>query len=292
MTSLATTVAGLDLPRIQQTLKWIVYATLIINFGFYVYEDLDRAIHTLHEGSTLFDLTGEFATTGAYAAWLVLLFMLELETYVLEERHWKPWVARTVHGTRIICYLLIAHTVVAFADAVIEYAPTIPVETESGLCDLAGQGQSFVFNLEYTEITADSCAALSDETTFFRLGKKNPLVSSYEGLELERDLALSDLIEIITWLIIIFAIEVVVRLQGRGITGGPVRSTAQVTKVLGYSVLFILAVYWASLGHWLYTWDTFVWVAGFAAIEMNVSDWRDELLAGEEPPLALEAGAS
>ncbi len=49
-------------------------------------------------------------------------------------------------------------------------------------------------------------------------------------------------------------------------------------EIFLYLILFILSIYWASLSHWLYTWDTFLWVAGFAAIEMNISEWRDDLL--------------
>jgi hypothetical protein len=32
----------------------------------------------------------------------------------------------------------------------------------------------------------------------------------------------------------------------------------------------------------LYLWDELVWIGGFAAIEMNVSQWRDELLDKQE----------
>jgi hypothetical protein len=49
-----------------------------------------------------------------------------------------------------------------------------------------------------------------------------------------------------------------------------------------YSSLIGLGIYWASLGHWLYLWDELVWIGGFAAIEMNVSQWRDELLGDKD----------
>ena len=42
---------------IQQAIKWTVYSLLIINFGFYIYEDWYRAVHTLTADSTLFDST-------------------------------------------------------------------------------------------------------------------------------------------------------------------------------------------------------------------------------------------
>ena len=73
------------------------------------------------------------------------------------------------------------------------------------------------------------------------------------------------------------------RLQERGVTGGMLISVLNKLKTFLYLVLFALAAYWASLSHWLYTWDTFVWIAGFAAIEINISNWRDELLDQTEP---------
>jgi hypothetical protein len=84
--------------------------------------------------------------------------------------------------------------------------------------------------------------------------------------------------------------EVVIRLQEHGITGGTLISVANKLSVFFYLVLSALAVYWASLSHWLYTWDTFVWIAGFAAIEMNINEWRDELL--EERNEELTTGAN
>ncbi len=44
----------------------------------------------------------------------------------------------------------------------------------------------------------------------------------------------------------------------------------------------LVAAYWGYLAHWLYVWDELVWIAGFAAIEMNVVEWRDEILEEEQ----------
>jgi len=115
-----------------------------------------------------------------------------------------------------------------------------------------------------------------------------PFGSTIAGLNLERDLAWADVVEVVTWLLIILSIEVVVRLQEHRITGGTLISVANKLKIFLYLILVVLAVYWASLSHWLYSWDTFVWIAGFAAIEMNINEWRDELL--EEQHEFLTAG--
>lgn len=269
--------AGSRAHKIQQAVKWTVYTLLIVNFVFYILEDWDRAVHTLRSGSTFLDWTSEFATSIDESAWFILLFMFELETYVLEDEDWKGWVAHTVRGARLLCYVMIAHTVFAYALDAIEYRPTVAVENVSSLCDMVGADVSYVYNLEYTAIDEHNCSGLSDESRFYWLGN-NPLVSDFEGLNLERELIWADLIEAVVWLLILLAIEVVVRLQGRGVTGGPMMSTLNAIKVVLYLALIGLAIYWASLSHWLYFWDELVWIGGFVAIEMNVSQWREELV--------------
>jgi len=264
------------LRSIQQTVKWVVYSLLLINWGFYIYEDWDRAVHTLNSSSTVFEWAREFATSIDESAWFILLFMFELETYVLEDQDWTGWVAKTIHGVRLVCFLMILHTVYAFAVAVIDYRPTVAVEGAQSLCDLVNDDVSFVYNLDYTAVNEQTCDSLTDETQFYRVGK-DPVVSTLAGLELERDLAWSDLIEVVTWLLILLSIELVVRLQERGITGGTLISATNRLKLFLYLILVGLGIYWAWLSHWLYTWDTFVWIAGFAAIEMNISEWREEI---------------
>ena len=277
MTSAIATDASFDAHRVQQAVKWAVYGLLIVNFGFYIFEDWTRAAHTLHEGSTFLDWTSEFATSLDESAWFLLLFMFELETYVLEDRHWKRWVALSVRGVRLFCYVLIAHTVYAYALTVINLQPSVPVEDAQDLCDLSDADVSYVYNLQYAAISEDTCEGLSSATEFYWVGK-DPVVSDLAGLNLERDLAWADMIEVVAWLVILLAIEVVVRLQDRGVTGGALISTANSAKILLYLLLIGIGVYWASLSHWLYLWDELLWIGGFAAIEMNVSEWRKELL--------------
>ncbi len=285
MISRTTLAEKFDLRKLQQIVKWLVYGFLIINWGFYIVEDWDRAIYTLGPGSTLLDWTGEFATSIDESAWFVLLFMFELETYILEDEDFKGWTAKAIHAARLICFLMILHTVYAFAVTVVEYEATVPVDNASSLCDLSDEGLSFVYNLDYTEVNAETCGELSNASQFFMVGI-DPVVSTEEGLVLERQLAWGDLVEVIMWLLIIAAMELVVRVQERGITGGTVISTANRLKLVCYLVLFALAVWWATLSHWLYSWDTFVWIAGFTAIEMNISEWRDEIQEYAEPILA------
>jgi len=271
-----------DAHKIQQAVKWTVYALLIVNFVFYILEDWNRAMHTLDNGSTFLDWTSEFATSIDESAWFILLFMFELETYVIADKHWSGWIMRSVRGLRLLCYVMLAHSVYAFTLIVINLQPTTLVESVSSLCEMTGDNVSYVYNLEYTEVNEQTCGELSAETEFYWLAE-DPLVSDMPGLIIERRLAWSDLIEVVVWLLILLAIEVVVRLQGQGVTGGVIISTGNAIKLLLYGALALLAIYWASLSHWLYFWDEFVWIAGFAAIEMNISEWRDEMLKDKNP---------
>ena len=289
MSQITAAAGNFDPHRVQQAVKWTVYGLLLINFGFYIFEDWTRASHTLHEGSSLLDWTSEFATSIDESAWFLLLFMFELETYVLEDRHWKGWVAHSVRGVRLFCYLMIAHTVYAYGDYLIDLQPTVPVENASHLCSLSGADLSYVYNLKYTAINEQTCGQLSSASQFYRVGE-DPVVSDLAGLNLERDLAWADLIEAVVWLVILLAIELVVRLQDRGVAGGALISFANSFKILLYLTLIAIGIYWAFLSHWLYLWDELVWIGGFAAIEMNVSDWRKELLSEQAPGTELAAG--
>ncbi len=264
------------LHALQQGLKWTIYTLLIVNFVFYFFEDFNRTLHVITPDSGLFKWTREFAQSIDLAAWLILLFMFELETYILEDESWKGWVSRSVRGLRVICFLMIAHTVVAYSNSVIELSPTVPVAGAATLCDVVDEDVSFVFNLEYTDVTDENCAQLSPAAQFFRVGN-DPVVSSFEGLQLERYLAWVDLTEVIIWLVVILLIEITIRAQDRGVTGGRFITTVKRVKLGLYASLMAMGVYWLTLGHWLYFWDELLWVAGFSAIEVNLSEWRDEL---------------
>jgi hypothetical protein len=267
---------GVDLHKLQQVVKWIVYSLLLINWGFYIEEDWSRALHTLGPDATLVQWAAEFATSIDEAGWFILLFMFELETYVLEDESWTGWTAAVVHGTRLLCYVMLLHTVYAFTNGVIDIQPTVEVENATSLCDLVDGKVSYVYNLEYTLISPENCNTLSDADRFYHVGD-GPVVATADGLRLEKQHAWADLVEAVAWLIIVLAIELVVRLQERDITSGRTILIANRLKAVCYAILVILAAWWAWLSHWLYTWDEFLWIAGFAAIEMNINEWRGEI---------------
>lgn len=206
----------------------------------------------------------------------MLIIMLELETYVLEDRQVTKRVRLALHTTRMLCCLMIAYTIFTYGHYAIRITPTVPVEAASQLCELTERNYYFTHNLEYTEITEENCADLSSDSSFVFLASQN-VITDTDGLALERRLAWADVAEASLWIVIIALIEVVLRLQERGIGHGALISGLNRIKTLSYAAILGLGAWWASLGHWLYLWDEILWVGGFTAIELNLSQWRDEI---------------
>lgn len=259
-----------------QLLKWAVYSLLLVNWGFYGVEEFEMASHTLRQGGSFLEWTEAFATTIDNFAWFGLLFMFELETYMLDESLDKPAVKWSVHGMRLVCYVFLAHTVYARVTALTD---TLEVEVNPAvtqLCQVADQDVSFGANYRYEVITRKNCAALSGDSVFYMLDPT--VITDRAGLALEKKHVWIDLLDALMWLLVVWAIEVSVWLQNRGITGGTLMLVSHAARA-GYAVLFAHAAFWVWTGHWVWAWDQFLWIAGFWAIEKNLSDWREELLA-------------
>ena len=259
-----------------QTLKWTVYVLLLVNWGYYFVDEWVIASHTLRQGGSFLDWTGEFATTIDEFAWFGLLFMFEIETYVLSDDAFerRPALRWWVHGFRAVCYVFLAHTVYARVVDLVDYRALAPAAEVSSLCDVAGRDISFGENYRYAIVEEGNCAALSDDSRFWFV--EPSVITDTDGHRLEGWLRWFDLEDALVWLLVIWSIELAVWLQNRDITGGALMLASQAAKVF-YLVLLGHAAWWAWLGHWVYAWDQFLWIAGFWAIENNLSEWRDHI---------------
>ena len=261
----------------SQVIKWTVYSLLLLNWAYYAVEEFYIASHVLRDGGTFLQWTQEFATTIDEFAWFGLLFAFELETYALDESLEKRWVKWSVHGLRLVCYVFLAHTVYARVASMTDVNAAQVAPEITSLCQVAGQEISFVKNYDYEIVTKANCRTLSQDTVFYRLDPS--VITDRDGLAIEKKHAWIDFQDAIMWLLVVWAIELTVWLQNRNITGG-VLMLASYSARLGYLVLMGHAVFWAWSGHWVWAWDQFLWIAGFWAIENNLSEWRDDLRDG------------
>lgn len=265
-----------------QLLKLVVYSLLIFNFFLYIRDDFVTSSHTLRSGSTFLEITRSFATTIDESAWITLLLLFELETYLLSDDPLSRSKALLMQVIRLICYVSLAHTLYAWFGNLMELYASVPVEGVTSLCQMASEDVSYAFNLVYTEINQSNCASLSTATQFFYVDPPTFLiVEDHAGLVIEKQLAWIDLFEAITWLVILFTIEVAVWLQDRNIGKGLIFKVLKATKLSLYSLLWTAVAYWIYRGHYMFAWDEFVWIAGFTAIEMNMIEWRKEINEAE-----------
>ena len=262
---------------VKQSVKWIVYSLLLVNFALYLNWDWHGATHALGPAEPLIKWLQAYAASIDYAAWLVLILLFELETYALSDTAFTPLVSRLVHGIRLICYLFVLHTVYAYS--VNTYEVYFEVEQAAGvsdLCQVADGRISYVHNQQYTYLNEDNCAELGTGSDYFLLDKGR-VIADLVNLDRERWLAWLDVVEAVIWLLIMALIELTIRLQDRGVSSGRVVTRLNYLKFAGYSTLMGIAVYWGLTDLFLNFWDETLWIGGFAAIEMNMSDWREEL---------------
>ncbi len=269
----------------SQVLKWTVYSLLLLNWGYYAVEEAYIASHTLRNGGTFLEWTQAFATTIDEFAWFGLLFMLELETYALEDEAFesKPLIW-SIHGMRLVCYIFLAHTVFARATTLIDTEAVVPATEISSLCQLTDQDISFGENYRYELIDSNNCKTISTDTTFYYLDPT--VVTDTDGYALERKHVLVDMIDASVWLLVIWAIELAVWLQNKNISGGRLMTVSHAGRFF-YAILFMDAAWWLWTGHWVYAWDQMLWICGFWAIESNLSEWRQDI--DQEQQVALDA---
>lgn len=282
-----STLSYLSTVNVRQFIKLTVYTLLLINFAFYIRDDWVIATHTMRNGGSLLDWTRAFAVTIEESAWIIMLILFELETYVLSDEYLSRRKAVAMHVVRFVCYAFLAHTLFAYGIYAYELALVTAIPDITGLCQLVSADVSFAANLEYTQLDGSNCKQLSSASRFFYIDPPEFLiVVDGAGLLIERQLAWVDVMELLTWLFILFAIEMTVYLQDRGTVKGMVISSLNTAKFLFYSLLWVAIFYWIYRGHWMFAWDEFVWIAGFMAIEMNVVEWRNEIIEDEQtkPP--------
>ena len=267
--------------NIRQWIKLTVYILLLANFAFYIHDDWTIAQHTLNENSSLPDWTSAFTASIDELAWFVLLFLFELETYALPDEKFTRTRVILMHSVRAVCYVFLAHTLFAYGTATVDLNSTSQVEGKNNLCDFVTEELSFGHNLDYTELDAENCAHLSSSTQFYLIDE-NLIVTDAAGLVIEKQLTQLDLMEALTWLLILLIIEVMVRMQERDITRSRMMSALKALKFMLYGLLWGAAAYWIYRGHYVYAWDEALWILGFSAIDMNLSEWRKEIEREQE----------
>jgi hypothetical protein len=261
---------------LYQLFKYSIYTLLTINVLVFFGEEWAAARLEYPTGISGGEFFKAYAATVDTAAWVVLLLMFELETYVLEDRHYTRAVRVSLHALRSVCYLFIVSAFYGYVtDALFVYR-TLPLPGVSDLCALVGQNWSYATTFgEYAEITAANCASFSAFDSFVRFDGVTAVVDT-PGLGDIHFLAIVDVVNAGVWLLVVLLLEVDVRLQEKDRFEGVAFYLSTVAKFILYSLLALAVVAWMVTGDFVDWWDAFLWLVAFVFIELNVVEWRHE----------------
>jgi hypothetical protein len=276
----------LNRSHIFQAFKYVVYAFLAFNVYVFFAEERAAAQLQFSDGVALADMIEAYAATIDTAAWVILLLMFELETFVLEDHHFSTPVIWSLQLTRIICYSLIVYSFYGYIVNLTFLDGMQRLADVSDLCALAGEWSYGVDLDEFVAISAANCGSFSTASTYLQFPAMSAVVDA-NGLADIRMLAWVDVINAGVWLLVVLVLEVDVQLQERNRFEGAALRVSNASKVVLYSVLFVAAIYWGFKGDFVDFWDAFLWLVAFFFIELNVVEWRKE--AHEEAAIAATA---
>ncbi len=262
--------------------KYAVYALLAWNVWLFFLEDLAASAETFVDGVTLANAVEAYSATFDTLAWVVLLLLFELETAVIPERRLTRRVHRLLSGTRAVCYFFIVYSFYGYLQK-LGLVTDLTLLAGVDICQLVGSGMTYPESLDrYFPITPAVCEAYGGELLYRIAG--TDIVGTAAQMELARWLALTDVINAGTWLIVVALLELEVLLQLRGRLSDRWLRFGNAVKALLYTVLLGCAIYWGVDGEFLHFWDAFLWLVAFVFIELNIFNWQRETVA--ETPAA------
>lgn len=256
-----------------QSFKYAIYALLAVNTGHFFLENVDGSAFTYERGMGLGDIIVAYTDAIDTAAWLVLLLLLELETFVIPDEKIKGWVDWAINTVTIICYAAVLYSFYGYVGTL-----GVPMGFEAyhgpDPCSLTASGASFAAALgDYEPLTAQNCAELAADAFF---SEAVNMFTTPENLSLIKRQAWLDVVNAGVWVVIVTILELEVWLKSSKLFGSKFFYAYKSAKLLLYAVLIVDVFYWWRLGDPWGAWDAFLWLVAFFFIEMNVLTWQEE----------------
>jgi len=270
--------------NLYKLFKYSVYAALTVNVYLFFSEEWAAAAHRFVDGIAREDIIEGFAASIDTAAWVVLLLMFELETYVLDDEQFTRRTTWTLHGLRAVCYAFIVYSFYGYVTKLIFVSGAMPLPNVNDLCALVdGQWAYAVDFDEYEVLTAANCGSMSSATAFHKYLGIATVVDARGLTDIVR-LAWVDVINSGVWLLVVLVLEVDVYLQEANRLEGRILRVSNASKFVLYTLLLFAAIYWGVKGDFVDFWDAFLWLVAFVFIELNVFEWRQESLEQPRQP--------
>jgi len=259
-----------------QGFKYLVYSLLAINVYLFFSEEWLASTVVFASGITLDNVIEAFSSTIDTAAWLILLLLFELETYVIDDDKLIGSTKWTLHGVRAFCYIFIIYSLYGYMTKVGLIGQFLPHQI-TDLCTLAKDWKFMETMNVYNELTHETCQKLSVANTEFFSQVKFKIITNLSVLNDVKALAWVDVVNATAWVLVVLMLEVDVHTQLGNISSKLWNKYNIFVKVSVYGLLFVAAVYWGVTGNFLEFWDAFLWILAFVLIEMNMFEWQTEI---------------
>jgi hypothetical protein len=151
--------------------KYTVYTLLMINVYVFFAEEWAAVSHRFADGLAFGDIIEAFAASIDTAAWVILLLMFELETFILSDEQTTKRVRISLHVLRALCYVVIVYAFFGYLTKLLFLLGTGgPMAGTTDLCSLIQGEWAYTIDLdEYEPITASNCAGFSSAGSFYQL---------------------------------------------------------------------------------------------------------------------------
>ena len=259
-----------------QYFKYTIYLLLTLNFYFFFIEDLAAFSIRYSDSISFSEIITAYSASIDTIAWLILLWILEFETYILDDNYNNKLVDWLSVILKILCYVLIVYSFFGYSANLLFFYSVSPVEI-SNLCSITQEQWMYSHTInEYTSITSQNCSSLSGSSEFLRFENTQAIVDSI-GHQNIIWLGWIDVVNAGVWILVVIIIELNVRLQEKQKSKNLSMKLSSVNKYAFYPILFFNAFYWGLEGDFVDFWDAFLWLVAFIFIELNIIDWRDEI---------------
>jgi len=264
--------------RVFTLFKWAVYILLAWNAIQFLQEDLAASAETFGNTITWRNIVEAYSAFIDTSAWLVLLLIFEFETAIIPDERLKGGLKWFLLLLKAMCYFFIVYAFYGYLSKYVVITHLLPFSI-ADVCSLVGTDWNYVVDLDdYPPIDAAACTTMQGQQLLQISGTE--IIGTREALDSAWGLAVIDIINAGTWLIIVLMLEVEVWMQLRDALTDRMMKLGKYLKGFFYLVLFIAAAYWGFEGSFLDFWDAFLWLVAFIFIELNIFQWHEEVETG------------
>ncbi|MEC9415992.1 MAG: hypothetical protein VYC67_05290 [Pseudomonadota bacterium] len=260
-----------------QFFKYSIYILLTMNMYFFISEEIAAFPVRYPNGIAISQIYEGFAASIDTIAWLILLWALELETYILEDKQITKTIKISLFLTKAICYGFIVFAFFGYCANLLFFYHAETIAQITNLCQLTNNNWSYSIDInEYISINSENCISLSTANEFVQFKGLNALVDQNGLIEIIR-LGWIDVINSGVWLLVVIVIEVNINIVEKSLHQLELlsKNISNLSKYVLYPILFFNAFYWGIKGDFIDFWDAFLWLVAFVFIELNIIDWDD-----------------